>query len=173
MPDVTGVPPDLTERIGRLTIDHRLLPAWRAVFPDGPEPRGLAGRTVAGRAAVVVALPRDPGGEDLERVRGGLAVALGVPSVELALVPVDSLPSLMRAWLYQAAQGSGRGVRMHLEIDGDDGPGPALRVLIRAVDSSARELAFRLASPHEPALGALRALLGGVPVEVLDAETAG
>ncbi|MDQ1293096.1 MAG: hypothetical protein QG608_977 [Actinomycetota bacterium] len=174
MPDVTAIPSDFTERLGPLTIDPRLLPAWRAVFPDGPDPRGLAGRVIETRAAVIVAVPDDPGSEELERLRSELATAFEVPSVELAVVPVDNLSSLMRAWLYQAAQGSGRGVRMQLEstADGGTGHGTGLRVLIRAIDSSARELAFRLASPHEPALGSLRALLGGLAVEVLDAETA-
>jgi hypothetical protein len=174
MPDVTEIPSDFTEHLGRLTIDPRLLPAWHAVFPDGPDPRGLACCAIETRTAVIVAVPDDPGSEELEHLRAELATALAVPSVELAVVPVDNLSSLIRAWLYQAAQGSGRGVRMHLENTEDDGTGleSGLRVLIRAIDSSARELSFRLASPHEPALGALRALLDGVSVEVLDAETA-
>ena len=51
------------------------------------------------------------------------------------------------------------------------GSAAPVRVLVRAIDSSARELAFRLGSPQEPALPALRALLGGREVSVEDEES--
>jgi hypothetical protein len=70
----------------------------------------------------------------------------------------------------QAAQGAGRGVRVRL-AGGEPRPGEPVRVLVEAIDSSARELALRLASPYEPALPALEALLA-TSVTVEDAETA-
>jgi hypothetical protein len=75
------------------------------------------------------------------------------------------LEDLLRQWVNQAAQGSGRGVRVRVAGD------TPVRVLVEAIDSSARELALRLASPWEPALPALRALLAR-PVTVEDAESA-
>jgi hypothetical protein len=77
------------------------------------------------------------------------------------------LSKLIRQWINQAAQGAGRGV--HLDVDIPPGMAP-IQVAVRAIDSSARELAMRLASPNEPALAALESLLGGRPVIVLDAE---
>jgi hypothetical protein len=99
-----------------------------------------------------------------------LGRAVGARVTDLVLVPEAGLSQLIRDWAYQAAQGSGRGVRIRVEIeDGVDAPG-TVRLLVQAPDSSARELAARLASPTEPALAALRALLGGYRVEVIDVE---
>jgi hypothetical protein len=95
----------------------------------------------------------------------GLADALGVRSVEIIVITTTTLPELVRDWIYQAGQGSGRGVHVTVRTGST-----TVRVLVRARDSSARELAFRLASLQEPALPALRALLGGREVSVEDEE---
>ncbi len=153
-----------------LVIDPGLLEAWHRI--GAPEPIGLAGALAGGCGAVVAVLA----GPDDERwgeiAAPAMAAALGVSSVEVLAVPGSSLAALLREWIYQAAQGSGRGV--HLKIDPEGGTPdpdgrPGIRLLVHAIDSSARELAMRLASPQDPALPALRAVLGR-PVDVIDAE---
>lgn len=156
-----------------LVVERNLLAAWRSV--GAPEPLGLAGAIVGDRGAVVAVLPQMPRGEWSGIAAPALASALGTRSVEVVLVPGARLSELVREWVYQAGQGSGRGVHLRVELD-EDRPGsddqPAVWLLVRAIDSSARELALRLASPTEPALPALRAVLGGRRVEVIDAEDA-
>jgi hypothetical protein len=108
---------------------------------------------------------------ELAAVAGAAASWLGVGGpVEVAGLHATGLEELLRQWVNQAAQGAGRGVRVRLAPD--DPPGGPVRVLVEAIDSSARELAQRLASPWEPALPALSALLA-TAVTVEDAETAG
>jgi hypothetical protein len=138
-----------------------------------PVVRGLTAAAAGGRGACVVVADRPL--DDAEAAAVGAAVAgvLGVGGpVEVAGLQASEatpLVDLVRQWVNQAAQGAGRGVRVRLA--GDPGPGDPVRVLVAAVDSSARELALRLASPHEPALPALAALLAA-EVTVEDAETA-
>jgi hypothetical protein len=164
-----------------LVVEPTLLAAWRHC--GAPEPRGLAGAVVAGHAAVVAVLPSTTTNQDWPRLCAEeLGRALGTRTAEVVLVPDADLPGMIRDWAYQAAQGSGRGVHVTVEIvDGaPDGPsvgrgtdheaGTVVRLLVRAPDSSARELASRLASPTEPALAAVRTLLGGTRVDVIDVE---
>ncbi len=160
-----------TSAVTGLVVAPELLAAWRSV--GAPEPIGLAGAVAGGRGAVVAVLPQMPVDDWSEPAAAALAAALGAGPVEVVVVPGANLAELVRAWVYQAGQGSGRGV--HLQVEVDPGPGtagtaPAVRLIVHAIDSSARELAMRLGSPHDPALAALRAVLGGREVAVLDAE---
>lgn len=159
--------------IAGLTVDPTLQQAWLECVPDG-DLVGIAGATASTQGSVVVvsATPVDDGA--IAATTRRLAEVLGVRSVELVVASGSTLADLVRDWAYQAGQGSGRGV--HVKVRSDDGrdvgeeSGP-IRVLVRAIDSSARELALRLASPVEPALPALRALLGGREVTVEDEES--
>lgn len=158
--------------VAGLVIDPVLSTAWEAVVP-ATRLLGLAGATAGSHGTVVAVSDTAPDDATLAAVTPRLAAALGVRSLELVTVPGGSLADLVREWVYQAAQGSGRGVHLKVAIEpgGSEAPG-AVRVLVRAIDSSARELASRLASPQEPALPALRAVLGGRPVTVEDEESA-
>lgn len=159
--------------VAGLVVDPGLAAAWRRAVPGG-ELLGIAGATASTLGSVVVVTPGPIDDAQLAAATGELAQALGVRAVELVLASGSTLAELVRDWTYQAAQGSGRGVHVRVHADGDPAGDPAgvpVRVLVRAIDSSARELAFRLGSPQEPALPALRALLGGREVTVEDEET--
>jgi hypothetical protein len=152
---------------GPLVVQPELLAPWRSTAP-GVGVGGLAGAVRSGRAAVVVVLDprrRRPSGSELAAAGAALAGALAVPAVELVTVDGPDLVAVVRQWVHQAAQGSGRGVAVAVHENES-----VVRVVVTAIDSSARELAMRLASPHEPALPALAALLGR-PVTVVDGET--
>jgi hypothetical protein len=162
------------DRPAGLLVDHALRSAWRSA--GGGEVLGIAGAIAGDLGAVVIVT----GGPVADRVVAAatpeLGAVLGVRAVEVVLASGRSLAELVRDWVYQAAQGSGRGVQVRTLVGSDqadsddDGTGP-IRVLVRAVDSSARELALRLASQQEPALPALRTLLGGRDVTVSDQES--
>lgn len=161
-----------------LVTDPSLHQAWRDAVP-GTRLAAIAGAVAGGRGSVIVASPTPVDGAAPMAAAPGLAAALGVRSVEVVVVTAAELSQLVRDWAYQAGQGSGRGVHVTVRVGGDgangsggpDGGRPdPVRVLVRAIDSSARELALRLASPTEPALAALRALLGGREVTVEDEE---
>ncbi len=132
---------------------------WRALGHG--EALGIGSATAGGSGAVVVLTASVPPDLDLHRAGARFADALGVARAEVAVVHGDTVACVVRQWLHQAAQGSGRGVSVRVEEDGD-----VLRVLVDSVDSSAREVALRLSSPHEPALAALTALLPHRAVEV-------
>jgi hypothetical protein len=153
-------------------VDPALREAWNQVAPTTGL-LGLAGAVSSGRSAAVVVTS----GTLLESETTALATALGRAlgtdaAAELVALegaggdPLENLRSWARQWVNQAAQGSGRGVSTRVEDPPAQGP---VVIRVRAIDSSARELAHRLASPHEPALPALRALLGR-QVEVVDDE---
>lgn len=151
-----------------LVIDPLLLTAWDTLRLRDIRLLGLAGEISedSTRAAVVVVtdLPlADAAGRYLQ---GQLDDVLETTTELVALNDrTGDLPRLIRQWINQAAQGTGRGVQLDVDIP----PGTApIKLAVRAVDSSARELSMRLASPNEPALPALESLLGGRPVVVLD-----
>jgi hypothetical protein len=151
----------------RFELQPELLAAWRTAVP-ALAVTGLAGARRSGRAAVVAVLDArqpPPSAADLTAAGAALAAVLAVPSVELVTVAGADLAAVVRQWVHQAAQGSGRGVAVAVR-EHRAGVG----VVVTAVDSSARELAMRLASAHEPALPALSALLGR-PVTVDDGGT--
>jgi hypothetical protein len=155
-----------------LVTEPALLDAWQASVP-GARLAGIAGAVAGNHGTVVVVSLTPVDDAAVAAATPGLAAVLGVRTVEVVLPAGQGLAELVRDWTYQAAQGSGRGV--HVKVRGDAGSelgdtGP-VRVLVRAIDSSAREVAFRLASPQESALPALRALLGGREVTVRDEET--
>jgi hypothetical protein len=190
-----------------LVVDPALRRAWSGATSNPVS--GIAGAVAGSRGSVVVASPAPVDDAAIAAATPGLAGTLGARSVEVVVVTTTALPELLRDWIYQAVQGSGRGVRVTVrtgtttapaagvdtgegtgasQVGGTDGgstdrsPGPdgygdvvpagvPVRVLVRAIDSSARELVFRLASPQEPALPALRALLGGREVSVEDEES--
>lgn len=139
----------------RLRVDPDLLAGW-----PGPEPLGLG--SAAGGVVVVTAEPVSPA--VLREARERLAGVLGVPEVDLVAASGETLLDVLRDWVFQAAQGSGRGVHVRLE----DGAGGRLRVLLDSWDSSAREVVLRLSSPHDPALAALGSVLPG-GVDLVDA----
>lgn len=183
-----------------LVVDPTLQRAWSGAVAGTVN--GIAGAVAGSHGSVVVVSPAPVDDTTIATLAPNLASALGVRSVDVIVVTTTTLPELIRNWIYQAGQGSGRGVRVTVRAGnitapstkpgtGKDGrarqaaganvgPGPSgnavaaklpVRVLVRAIDSSARELASRLASPQEPALPALRALLGGREVSVEDEET--
>jgi hypothetical protein len=126
---------------------------------------GAAWAVTGGRGAAIV-LDGSPDSASADDRTVDLAGALGVAEVEVVVLrlptpaPDDLTPeaalALLRQWVHQAAGGAGRGVA--LTVAGlPDGP---LTLTVTSWDSSARELCLRLASPLEPALPALRSLLG-------------
>jgi hypothetical protein len=156
----------------RLVVQPEPAAAVSAAWPgEGPLVRGLAAAETGGRGACVVVTDRPLSEAEIAAVAGAAGSLLGVPTEVAALhaPAADPEPAdLLRQWVNQAAQGSGRGVRVRLAEPA--ATGAPVRVLVEAIDSSARELAQRLASPWEPALPALSALLG-TEVTVEDAET--
>jgi hypothetical protein len=153
-----------------LVIDPLLLTAWESMRMRDVHLLGLAGELSedALRAAAVVVTDRPLSDAAGNYLRLQLGDVLEAPTELVALDDAHAdLPRLLRQWINQAAQGAGRGV--HLDVDIPPGPEP-IQVAVRAIDSSARELAMRLASPNEPALAALETLLGGRPVIVLDVD---
>jgi hypothetical protein len=151
-----------------LVIDPLLLSAWDALRLRDIRLLGLAGEISedSTRAAVVVVTDRPLADAAGRYLQGQLDDVLETTTelVQLSDTAGD-LPKLIRQWIDQAAQGTGRGV--HLDVDIPPGGAP-IQLAVRALDSSARELSMRLASPNEPALAALESLLGGRPVVVLD-----
>lgn len=152
-----------------LTVSDRLLPVWQGWAPrraPGAVLAGLAGAVVDGAASVVVAAdpPVDPAAcDDLAQA---LREALGADRIDVVPVPGGPVDRLVKQWVYQAAQGTGRGVIVTVRELADGG----IDVGLRAIDSSARELVWRLHSDHEPDLPALRALFGARHVDVRDLE---
>jgi hypothetical protein len=155
--------------IAGLVVDPALQRTWQECVP-GAELIGIAGATASTQGSVVVVSVTPVDDAALAAATRRLAEVLGVRAVEVVVASGSTLVDLVRDWTYQAGQGSGRGVHVKVRTDDGDGSGP-VRVLVKAIDSSARELAFRLASPQEPALPALRALLGGREVTVEDEES--
>ena len=153
-----------------LVIDPLLLGAWEALRLRDVELLGLAGELNedATRACVVVVTDRPLADAAGRYLQGQLDEVLDATTELVRLDhPHQSLTKLIRQWIDQAASGAGRGVQLEVEVPAGDAP---IQVGVRARDSSARELAMRLASPHEPALPALESLLGGRPVIVLDVD---
>ena len=155
-----------------LVVDPQLQRAWQAAVPGG-KIVGIAGASASSLGTVVAVSATPVDDAAVAAATPGLAEALGVRAVEVVVTTGSTLTELVRDWTYQAAQGSGRGVHVRVlaEETGEGDQAGAVHVLVRAIDSSARELAFRLASPQEPALPALRALLGGREVTVEDEES--
>lgn len=153
-----------------LVIDPLLLSAWEGMRLRDVQLLGLAAELSedSARAAAVVVTDRPMGDAAIGYLAVSVSDVLEVPTELITLDDADgNLARLLRQWINQAAQGTGRGV--HLDVDIPPQPRP-IQVAVRAVDSSARELAMRLASPNEPALAALETLLGGRPVIVLDVD---
>lgn len=149
-----------------LVVDPALVPAWEGLGLADARLQGLAVAVVAGRGACVVVTDRGLTDAEIGALGGRVADLVEVPAMEVAALAGDRTEDLLRQWVNQAAQGSGRGVGVRVEASGD-----GVRILVRAIDSSARELELRLSSPHEPALAALRAACGGLNITVRDAET--
>jgi hypothetical protein len=151
-----------------LVIDPLLLSAWESLRLRDVQLLGLAGEVSeeSGRAAVVIVTDRpltDAAGRYLQ---GQLDDVLETPTELVALSDATAdLPKLLSQWITQAAHGAGRSVQSRVDIPPGTEP---IQVAVRALDSSARDLAMLLASPNEPALAALESLLGGRPVIVLD-----
>ena len=155
-----------------LTLSPPLLPIWQAWVggqSTPPELHGLAsalaGESTAATVIVASSPMLDP---DLSQdLREAFRVALGASRLELIAVPHEPLETLLKEWIYQAAQGTGRGIIVRFA----EGPDGEIDIQLRAIDSSARELAWRLASPHEADFAALRELLGERRSAVRDVET--
>ena len=153
-----------------LVIDPLLLSAWEGMRLRDVELLGLAAELSEDsvRAAAVVVTDRPMSDPAAAYLTVSISDVLEVPTELITLDDADgNLARLLRQWINQAAQGTGRGVHLDVEIPPQPRP---IQVAVRAVDSSARELAMRLASPNEPALAALETLLGGRPVIVLDVD---
>jgi hypothetical protein len=154
-----------------LVIDPLLLSAWETLRLRDVRLLGLAGEISedSTRAAVVVVTDRPLADAAGRYLKGQLDDVLETTTELVTLCDSGGdLHKLIRQWIDQAAQGSGRGVQLDVDIP----PGVApIQLAVRAIDSSARELSMRLASPNEPALAALESLLGGRPVIVLDVDS--
>ena len=153
-----------------LVIDPVLLTAWETLRLKDVQLLGLAGEISedSSRAAVVLVTDRPLADAAGRYLQGQLDDVLETPTELVALNDSGGdLPRLLKQWINQAAQGTGRGVELEIDVPDDAEP---IRVSVRAIDSSARELTMRLASPNEPALAALETLLGGRPVLVQDAD---
>jgi len=153
-----------------LVIDPLLLSAWETLRLRDVRLLGLAGEISedSTRAAVVVVTDRPLADAAGRYFQGQLDDVLETTTELVALNDSGGdLTKLIRQWVDQAAQGAGRGVQLDLQIPPGSAP---IQVGVRAIDSSARELSLRLASPNEPALAALESLLGGRPVIVLDVD---
>ena len=154
----------------RLVIDPLLLTAWESLRLRDVELLGLAREVSEDTTRAAVVVVSEPALADAagRYLQGQLDDVLEA-STELVTLAgtAGDLPRLIRQWIDQAAHGAGRGVQMEVEVPPGEAP---IKVGVRAVDSSARELAMRLASPNEPALAALESLLGGRPVIVLDTD---
>lgn len=153
-----------------LVIDPALLSAWEALRLKDVQLLGLAGEINEDSTRAAVVLVTDhPLAEAAGRyLQGQLDDVLETPTELVSLNDAQGdLPKLLRQWINQAAQGAGRGVQLTIMVP--EGAEP-IEVSVHALDSSARELAMRLASPNEPALAALETLLGGRPVLVMDVD---
>jgi len=155
-----------------LVIDPLLLSAWEALRLRDIQLLGLAGEVSedSSRAAAIVVTDQPLPDAASLYLRGQLDDLLEAPT-ELVVLndPAADLPKLLRQWVSQAVQGTGRGIPLTVVVP--DGLAP-IEVSVQAMDSSAREFTMRLSSLNEPALAALETLLGGRPVIVLDAEQA-
>lgn|GEM_PF-4890025 len=159
--------------------DWHLDPRLAAVCTEAGLPvaglRGICAAAGGGAGCVVAVseLPPPPGGSTdaaLAAARTALAGALGVAELELILATGPTVRAVVRDWLYQAAQGSGRGVSMRLEERAGPGAAPVLEVLVDSPDSSAREVALRLGTPRgRLAVEALAGVLQMSAVEVREA----
>jgi hypothetical protein len=153
-----------------LVIDPLLFSAWESLRLKDVRLLGLAGEINedSTRAAVVLVTDRPLADAAGRYLQGQLEDVLETPAELVALNDdTGDLNRLLRQWVNQAAQGTGRGVELKINVPQGADP---IQVTVHAIDSSARELALRLASPNEPALAALESLLGGRPVLVLDVD---
>jgi hypothetical protein len=136
---------------------------------------GGARAAVEGTSACVVVIAERPAGHGPDSdgvtaaVREAVARLLEPADVELIIASGGTLRAVVRDWLYQAAQGSGRGVSVRLEEHAVSGARPVLTVFVDSPDSSAREVALRLAGPlGRLAREALAGALGFSAVDVRD-----
>jgi hypothetical protein len=158
------------EAVLEFAADPDLVETWRRLAPEldllGAGQATKSGHTVA---LLVVSDPDLVSDQVLGRLAEGLAGRVGVRTVELILLPAGPPERLLRQFTYQAAQGSGRAIGLRvLPPEGED---PDWRLEVWSIDSSARELAHRLASPNEPALEALARLLPDSSVRVVECES--
>ena len=158
--------PDLARIWAEAGLDPDALHGVGASIGEG---FGAGIGAATGERGCVVVLTSGP--VDADRLAGtGLAArfatALGVPAVDVLAVHGTTLRAVVRDWLYQAAQGSGRGVSVRLAERGD---GDGLDIVVSSPDSSAREVALRLGSEggaQAPAARALARALGVSRIEV-------
>jgi len=154
-----------------LRSDPDLARIWAEAGLDPGALQGIGAGigAAAGERGCVVAVTAGPVDADRLAATGvasRFAAALGLAGVEVLVVHGRSLRGMIRDWLYQAAQGSGRGVTVRLAERGD---GDGLDVLVSSPDSSAREVALRLGSEggdQAPAARALARALGVPRIEV-------
>lgn len=122
-----------------------------------------------GCVVVVTADPVDPDGAGLAELAGRLAAELGLDRVRVITTEGPGLRTVLRDWLFQAAEGSGRGVRI-TPVAPEPG---VLELQVSSWDSSAREVELRLAGlggPAAPEAQALAAVLGAREVRVREVE---
>ena len=149
------------EPVVHLRIDRVLAAVWvEAGLGDHLLGLAAASDGEAGAAVAVTADPIDPDLPDVITAAGRMAAELGLDRLRLLTTRGPGLGSTVRDWLYQAAQGSGRGVSIELaEVDA----GARLEVRVSSWDSSARELLLRLGSgggSAAPEVAALARVLG-------------
>jgi hypothetical protein len=157
-----------------LRRDPVLARVWVELRGDGVGLLGIGagsdGQT--GCVLVVTAEPVDPddaGAAAGRTVAGRMAAELGLDQVRVITAQGPGLRTVLRDWLYQAAQGSGRGVRIE---PAEPEPG-VLELRVSSWDSSAREVELRLAglgAAAAPEAQALAAVLGIREVRVREVD---
>lgn len=154
-----------------LRRDPVLAQVWAELRDDGDLLLGI-GAGSDGETGCVVAVTADPVDPDdggLAPVAARLAAELGLDRVRLIAAQGPGLRTVLRDWLFQAAEGSGRGVRI---TPAAPEPG-VLELQVSAWDSSAREVELRLAGlggPAAPEAQALAAVLGAREVRVREVD---
>lgn len=158
-----------------LRRDPVLAQVWAELRPEHADAllgigAGSDGET--GCVLLVTADPVDPDDAGLAPVAERLALELGLDRVRVITAEGPGLRTVLRDWLFQAAEGSGRGVRI---VPVAPEPG-VLELQVSAWDSSAREVELRLAGlggPAAPEALALAAVVGAREVRVREVDAPG
>lgn len=161
---MTGAEPELRR-------DPVLAQVWAELRGDEDRLLGIGAASdgETGCVVAVTAVPVDPADPDVAGLAGRMAAELGLDRVRVITAEGPALRTLLRDWLYQAAEGSGRGVKV---VPAEPEPG-VLELQVSAWDSSAREVELRLAGlggPAAPEAQALATVLAVREVRVREVE---
>jgi hypothetical protein len=154
-----------------LRRDPVLAQVWDELRGDGDRLLGIGAASdgETGCVLVVTSEPVDLDDAATAAVAGRMAAELGLDQVRVITAEGPGLRTMLRDWLYQAAQGSGRGVR----VEPAEAEAGVLELRVSAWDSSAREVELRLAGlggATAPEAQALAAVLGIREVRVREVD---